>query len=403
MNAQQATCRRPEASAPDLPVFHNYHEYKKQSEDTVDKVKVGVIGCGRISGIYLKNCSQTFVNTEVTACADVVLELAKARAEEFQIERACTVEELLADPAIEIVVNLTVPTAHAEVNRRILQAGKHVYTEKPFALTASDADSVLELAQKQGLRVGCAPDTFLGAILQTCRKLIDEGTIGIPYAASGLVLMGGPYEAMAPNFQSYFQLGWDPLFDMAPYYLTALVNLLGSVRKVAGFTNQVHRTFTIANPQSPHYGKTVPVEAPLNTAATLEFASGAVATLQAAKESFGYTPRLEIYGTEGILYANDPNMFGGTIRILPRNGTLYEVPYSHGYSENSRGIGIADMAYALRSGRPHRANGELARHVLDITLGIFESARTERHVTLSTSCDRPAPLPLGLPHGELDG
>lgn len=367
----------------------------------MQKVKVGVIGCGQISGIYLKNCSQTFKNLEVAACADLVPELARKRVEEYPIGRACTVEELLADPEIEIVVDLTVPWAHPEVNRTILQAGKHVYTEKPFALTAADADQVLDLARAQGLRVGCAPDTFLGGGLQTCRKVIDEGAIGIPYAASGLILMGTAYDGMRPNFQSYLQLGWDPLFDMAPYYLTAMVNLLGPVRKVTGFTNQVHRTITITNPQSPHYGESVPVAAPMNTAATLEFASGAVATLQAAKESFGYTPRLEIYGTEGILYANDPNMFGGALHIKRPDGSTHEVAYSHGYSENSRGIGIADMAYAIRSGRPHRANEALARHVIDITLGIFESAQTERHVTLTTHYDRPAPLPLGLEHGEL--
>lgn len=368
----------------------------------MEKVKVGVIGCGQISGIYLKNCTQTFNLLEVAACADLVPELAQKRADEYQIARTCSVEELLADPAIEIVVNLTVPKAHAAVNQQALQAGKHVYTEKPFALTAADADQVLALAQQQDLRVGCAPDTFLGGGLQTCRKLIDEGAIGLPYAASGLILMGNAYDGLRPNFPSYLQLGWDPLFDMAPYYLTALVSLLGPVQKVAGFTNQVHRTITVTNPQSSYYGATVPVEAPMNTAATLEFASGAVATLQAAKESFGYTPRLEIYGTEGILYINDPNMFGGAIYLKQRDGSSREVAYSHGYSENSRGIGIADLAYGLRTGRPHRANGELARHVLDITLGIFESARSERHVRLATQCVRPAPLPLGLPHGELD-
>lgn len=168
------------------------------------------------------------------------------------------------------------------------------------------------------------------------------------------------------NFNSYLQLGWDPLFDMAPYYLTAMVNLLGPVRKVTGFTNQLRQSITVTDPQSPYYGETVPINAPMNTAATLEFATGAVATLQAAKESFGYTPRLEIYGTEGILYANDPNMFGGTIRLQPRNGNVSEVVYKHGYSENSRGMGVADMAYALHSGRAHCANGELARHVLEL-------------------------------------
>jgi predicted dehydrogenase len=140
----------------------------------------------------------------------------------------------------------------------------------------------------------------------------------------------------------------------------------------------------------------------MNTVATLDFASGAIATLQAAKESFGYTPRFEIYGTEGILYAPDPNMFGGAICIKQRNGEIVELPYSHGFRENSRGLGVADMAYAIRSSRPHRANGELASHVLDITLGIFEASRTERHVAITSGCERPAPLPLGLPDSQLD-
>ena len=368
----------------------------------MQKVKVGVIGCGMISGIYLQNCTQTFENVEVAAVADLVPELAQKQAADYGVARACSVEELLADPEIEIVLDLTIPWAHPDVNRQILQAGKHVYTEKPFALSAEDADSVLNLAQAKGLRVASAPDTFLGGGLQTCRKLIDDGAIGIPYAASGLVLMRGPYDTSRRNFQSYLQRGWDPLFDMAPYYLTAFVNLLGAVRKVTGFATNVRPSITVDNPESPLHGSTVPVNAPLNTAATLEFASGAIATLQAAKESFGYTPRLEIYGTEGILYANDPNMFGGTIQIKRADGTLSDVEYSHGYSENSRGIGVADLAYAIRSGRAHRASGALARHVLDITLGIFESAQTERHVALSTTCERPAPLPVGLEHGKLD-
>jgi predicted dehydrogenase len=366
------------------------------------KASVGVIGCGQISGIYLANCTRRFDSLEVVACADLVPELARKQAQEYQIPRACTVDELLADPAIEIVVNLTSPQVHAEVNRTILHAGKHVYTEKPFALTRHDADEVLDLARAKSLRVGCAPDTFLGSGLQTCRKLIDDGAIGTPYAASGLILMGNFYDATHLNFQYYLQLGWDPLFDMAPYYLTALVCLLGPVRRVTGSTTQVHHDLTITNPQSSRYGQTVPIPAPMNTAATLDFASGAVATLQAAKESFGYTPRFEIYGTNGILYAPDPNMFGGPIRIKQRDGTLVELPSSHGFRENSRGLGVADLAHAIRSGRPHRANGELASHVLDITLGIFEASRTERHVAITSRCERPMPLPLGLPDNQLD-
>ncbi len=366
------------------------------------KVRVGVIGCGQISAIYLTNCTQRFDILDVVACADLVPELARKRAAEYQIERVYTVEALLADPEIEIVVNLTSPQVHAQVNRQALLAGKHVYTEKPFALTRADADQVIELARTQGLRIGCAPDTFMGGGLQTCRKLIDDGAIGTPYAASGLILMGNFYDSIHPNFQYYLQLGWDPLFDMAPYYLTALVALLGPVRRVAGSTNQVREAITVTNPQSPRYGEIVPIAAPMNTAATLDFASGAIATLQAAKESFGYMPRLEIYGTDGILYAPDPNMFDGTIRIQRRDGSIIEQPYSHGFRENSRGLGIADMAHAIRSGRAHRANGELASHVLDITLGIFESSRTERHVTITSRCERPAPLPPGLTDNQLD-
>jgi predicted dehydrogenase len=370
----------------------------------VRHIKIGVVGCGMISSIYLQNCTQTFAILDVVAVADLVPDLAQQRAAEFNIPRACTVEELLADPEIELVVNLTPPTAHTVLNLQALEAGKHVYTEKPFALAHEDADNVLALARAKGLLVGCAPDTFLGGGLQTCRKLIDDGWIGTPYGASGLILMGNANASrgVPAHFHTYFQLGWDPLFDMAPYYLTAMVALLGPVRKVSGSVGQVHHEITVTNMQSPRYGDTVPVEAPMHAAATLDFESGVIASLQAAKESFGYTPRFEIYGTEGILYAPDPNMFGGPIRIQQPNGSVTEMPYSHGFAENSRGIGIADMAYALQSGRPHRASGELARHVIDITLGIFESARAACHVPIAPRAERPAPLPLGLKYNQLD-
>jgi predicted dehydrogenase len=366
------------------------------------KMHVGVVGCGMISDIYLKNCTRTFDILDVVAVADIVPELAQRRAEQYNIGRAIGVDELLADPEVDIVLDLTVPTAHVELNTRALEAGKHVYTEKPFALTREGADEVLDLARKKNLRIGCAPDTFLGAGLQTCRRLIDEGAIGTPYGANGVILMGNAYEGTHPRFESYFKLGWDPLFDMAPYYLTALVFLLGPVRRVTGSTAQSRREITITNPQSHRYGETVPIEAPQHAVAALDFESGAVAGLQAAKESFGYMPRFEIYGTEGILFAPDPNMFGGSIRIQGRDGTIRDIPYSHGYGENSRGIGVADMAYAIQSGRPHRASGELARHVIDITLGIFDASRTERHVAIAARAEQPAPLPLDLPSGQLD-
>ncbi|MDF2964446.1 MAG: gfo/Idh/MocA family oxidoreductase [Paenibacillus sp.] len=366
------------------------------------KVKVGLIGCGQISGIYLKNCTQTFDILEVVACADLVPELARKQAGEFGVPRACSVDELLADPEIEIIINLTAPKVHAQINMKALEAGKHVYTEKPFALNREEADQVLALAETKGLRVGCAPDTFLGGGLQTCRKLIDDGWIGTPYAANGTIFMGGGSGGLHPNFQNFLRLGGDPLFDMGPYYLTAMVFLLGPIGSVSGFAAQLKQQITVDNPASPRYGETVPVEAPTNIAASLQFDNGVIAGLQAAKEGFKYTPRMEVYGTEGILYVPDPNNFSGPLMIKQQNGEVKEFPYSHGFTENSRGIGVADMAYAIRSGRAHRASGTLARHVLDVMIGIHESAETGRHVAVKASCDRPAPLPLGLKYNVLD-
>lgn len=368
----------------------------------MQKTKIGIIGCGMISGIYLENCTKTFGILKVAAVADLVPELARKRAEEFGIPKACTPEELLADPEIEIVVNLTAPQAHAEVNLQILQAGKHVYAEKPFALNRADADRVLALAKEKGLRIGSAPDTFFGAGLQTSRKIIDDGWIGTPYAASGLILMGNATDSTRPNIDSFLQFGWDPLFDMTPYYLTAFIHLLGPVTSVSGSAGNVRTEHKVTNPFSPRYGDTIPIGAPLHVSAMLEFENGATASLQAAKESFGYTPRLEVYGTEGILHVPDPNMFDGAVTIVQRNGKTASFPYSHDFAANSRGVGIADMAYAIRSGRKHRASGELASHVLDIQLGILESSKEGRHIPIQAQCEQPAPLPLGLKYNTLD-
>ncbi|HZG55984.1 Gfo/Idh/MocA family oxidoreductase [Paenibacillus sp.] len=368
----------------------------------MEKVNIGIIGCGAISGIYLENCVRVFDILNVAAVADVVPEAAQRRAAEFGVPKACSVEDLLADDAIDIVVNLTAPQAHAEVNLQILNAGKHVYTEKPFALSREDADRVLSLAREKGLRVGSAPDTFLGGGLQTCRKLIDDGWIGEPYAAHGSIVMGHAWDGMHPNMRAVLRPGWDPLFDMAPYYFTAMIHLLGPITEATGFATRMRERCTVTNPRAPGYGETYPVEAYMNTAASLRFASGAIATMQAAKESFGYSPRLEIYGTEGTLYAPDPNNFDGAIRILFRSGETKEIPYTHGFADNRRGIGVADLAHAIRSGRPHRASGELARHVLDVTIGILESAETGRRATMGTFPMKPFPLPLGLKYNVLD-
>jgi len=368
----------------------------------MDQVKIGVIGCGRISGIYLQNCTQAFDLLEVAAIADLIPELARQRAAEYHIPRACSVDDLLADPEIEIVLNLTSPAAHAALNLRLLEAGKHVYTEKPFAMNAADADAVLALARQRNLRIGCAPDTFLGAALQTARQAIDAGRIGEPFAASVMLFMENYRLGMPPNFEDYLQWGWDGLFDMGPYFLTGLVSLLGPVRRVAASAGNLRPGITVINPESPRYGETVPLPAPTNVAATLDLHSGVIASLQCAREGFGYTNRLEIYGTDGVLYCPDPNAFGRPVRLRTPGGSTVDLPHTHGFAENMRGLGLADLAHALRAGRPHRASGDLARHVLDITLSIFESSATERHVLLATRPGRPAPMPIGETSRRID-
>jgi len=358
------------------------------------KGKVGVIGCGKISEKYLATLTEKFHGIlEVAACADLVREMAEKRAAEFGIPKVCTVEEMLADPEIEFILNLTIPKAHASINLQAVQAGKHVYSEKPFTITLEEANEVLGIAEEKGLRVGCAPDTFLGGGLQTCRKLIDDGWIGTPYAASGL-LLGGNNNGVQP--------GDDPLMDMGPYWLTAFIFLLGPIREVCGYAKTFTREIKVANPHSPRYGQTVVNEAPTNVSGAIEFESGATALLQVARESFGYTPRLEVYGTEGILHVPDPNFFRGPVLLMRHSGEIKEVPLTHGYTDENRGIGLADMVYAVRTGRPHRASGQLARHVLEASRGLFAAEAARRHVRMQYPVERPEPLPLGVKFHILD-
>jgi predicted dehydrogenase len=363
-------------------------------------IGVGVIGCGTISGIYLEN-SKKFAVLKVVACADLDMERAQARAAEYGVPKACSVEELLADPAIDLVINLTVPKAHAAVAQAAIQAGKSVYNEKPLAIDRAEGRALLDAARARGVRVGCAPDTFLGGGLQTCRKLIDDGWIGAPVAATAFMMSHG-HEHWHPDPAFYYQPGGGPMFDMGPYYLTALVALLGPVRRVTGATRITFPERTITS--QPKYGTKITVNVPTHVAGLLDFADGTVATIITTFDVWAAElPRIEIYGTEGTLSLPDPNTFGGPVRIRRAGSSEWStLPLTHGYTANSRGLGVADLAYGLRSGRPHRASGELAYHVLDIMQAIHEAAREGRHIELTSSCDRPAPLPLGLREGELD-
>lgn len=365
------------------------------------RVKTGIIGCGNISGIYLKNCTQVFKALEVTAVADLDRTRAEAKAAEFGIPKACTVKELLADPEIEIVINLTIPVAHAEVNMAALEAGKNVHVEKPLAITREDGRKMLALAEAKGLLVGCAPDTFMGGGIQTCRKLIDDGWIGKPVAATAFMTCHG-HESWHPDPEFYYKVGGGPMFDMGPYYLTALVNLIGPVARVTGSAQATFPERTITS--APKYGTKVSVDTPTHIAGVMDFENGAVGTIITSFDIWhANLPRIEIYGTEGSMSVPDPNTFGGPVLVRRQDaGEWKEIPLTHGYAENSRGLGVCDMAYALRNGRTNRASGKLAMHVLDIMHGFHDASRDGKHYTITEKCHRPAALPLGLMPGEVD-
>jgi predicted dehydrogenase len=362
--------------------------------EPIQPVKVGVIGCGVISSIYFETIKSLKI-LEAVACADLFLERAQARAAEFEVPRASSVEALLADPEVELVINLTIPAAHAEVALAALQAGKHVYNEKPLSISRDDARRMLDVAQERGLLVGNAPDTFLGGGLQTCRKLLDDGWIGEPVAAFAAMTGHGP-ERWHPDPAFFYQRGAGPMLDMGPYYLTALVALLGPIRRVTGSARITFPERMITS--APRYGQTITVETPTHLAGVLDFASGVIGTLITSFDVWSSRlPRIEIYGTRGSLGVPDPNTFGGPVLVRRAGAQDWsEAPLTHGYHENSRGIGVADMAYALRLGRPQRASGALAYHVLDLMLAFEESSEQGRHIEISSACERPAPLGLGV-------
>ena len=367
---------------------------------SVQKMNIGIVGCGNISWLYFKRCNE-FRNLQVVACADIDMERAREKAAENGVPKACTVDELISDPSVDIVLNLTIPKAHSAVALAAIAAGKHYYGEKPLATNREDGRKVIEAARAAGVRVGSAPDTFLGGGLQTCRKLIDDGAIGQPVAATAFFLGHGG-EHSHPNPEFFYEPGGGPLFDMGPYYLTALVTLMGPVRSVSGSSRVSFPTRTITS--QPKYGKVITVETPTHLAGVLDFANGAIATMVASFDVWAANvPIIEIYGSEGSLAVPDPNSFGGTPR-LHRHGEdgWRDVPLTHGFAEQSRGLGITDMASAIESNRPHRASGDLAFHVLDIMQGYLDTAASGKRYDLVSTIERPAPLPQDLPPDAVD-
>ncbi len=361
-------------------------------------LKVGIIGTGNIAPAYIRGC-EPFEVIKIIACADILVDRARAFAAEHGLT-AHSVDDLLARDDIDIVVNLTIPAAHAEVSLQILEAGKQAYSEKPLALNRADGAAIVKAAAEKNLRIGCAPDTFLGGGGQTARKAIDDGRIGAPVAATATWMSHG-HESWHPNAGFYYLKGGGPLFDMGPYYLTALVNLMGPVARVAGLARM---TFPerVATSEALK-GQILPVEVNTHVAGTLEFESGAIASVIMSFDVWGHhLPQIEIHGEKGSLSAPDPNRFDGEVRIMPGGQREWDdVPLTH-TTNIGRGAGVADMAYAILADRPHRASGDLALHVLDIMCALEESSEQGRHIEISSTLDQPLPLPAGLPDGVLD-
>src|SRR5688572_21344147 len=332
----------------------------------MEPLRIGIVGCGAISGIYLQNFAK-FAGTEVVAVADIDTERAKKVASENSVARALSPKELLEDPEVELVLNITVPKAHASVAMAAVEAGKHVYNEKPLAIELEDAQALLDAAEAKGVLVGCAPDTFLGAGIQTCRRLIDRGDIGEPVGAHAFMLSRGP-ESWHPSPEFYYEVGGGPMLDMGPYYITALLNLLGPAKRISGAATIAIPERTITS--QPKAGKKITVETPDHIAGTIEFASGAMGTIITSfatrfSEHDNRQP-IKIFGTEGTLKVPDPNGFDGPVHYRKNGDDDWRwVPHTFvkGYG---RSVGLADMAYAIRSGRPHRASAEQAYTVLDM-------------------------------------
>lgn len=364
------------------------------------KLGVGVVGCGNISAAYLR-LAPLFRGIEMRACADIDMAAANARAAEFGV-RASTVDALLAADDIDIVVNLTIPAAHYEVSRRALEGGKHVYSEKPFVLSVAEGLELKKIATKKNLRVGSAPDTFLGGAHQYARHLVDSGAIGAITSGTCTVMSHG-MEHWHPNPDFFFKPGGGPILDIGPYYIANLIQLVGPVRRVAALASIPAKERIITS--QPRAGQTIAVETPTTFHALLHFESGAVVTLLASWDvwSHGHAP-IELYGEEGTLFVPDPNFFGGEVRYTTRDKPVakpakWDHPFAVPNQESPRGplanyraSGLADMAVAIREDRPHRCSLEASLHAIEVMTSILKSGETGKFVEMKTTCERPAAL-----------
>jgi predicted dehydrogenase len=351
-------------------------------------VGVGIVGAGVISGQYLRALT-SFPDIRVLGIADLDIPRAEAVAREYRVPVAGDAEAVLAISEVEIILNLTVPAAHAEVAAAALLAGKHVYGEKPLTRTPAEAEKLLAEAAQRGLRIGGAPDTFLGAGIQSAKRALDSGIIGTPVAATTVTQGAGP-EGWHPNPAFFYQPGGGPLFDLGPYYLTALVALFGPIARVAATARRAHAERVA--PAGPAAGARFPVDVDTHVTALLEFASGPSAAATFSFDSVLSRGLFEITGTEGTLAVPDPNMFGGPVLVRTRGDEDWRALPVEG-SEAGRGLGVLEMARAIRAGVPHRASGTLAAHVLETMTAITESAEHREFRDIYTAVSQPDALP----------
>ena len=365
------------------------------------KLGVGIVGCGNISAAYLR-LGPLFRGIEMRACADIDMAAARARATEFGV-RASTVDELVAADDVDIVVNLTIPAAHYEISRRALEAGKHVYSEKPFVLSVAEGLDLKKIAAKKNLRIGSAPDTFLGGAHQLARHVVDSGLVGRITSGTCFVMSHG-MEHWHPNPDFFFKLGGGPILGIGPYYIANLIQLIGPVRRVAALSSIPAKERTIAS--QPRAGEKILVETPTTILALLHFENGAVVSLNASWDVWvhNHSP-IELYGEEGSLFVPDPNFFGGEVRYTTKEKPVKKAPkWEHPFSvhnqesprgplANYRASGLADMAVAIREGRPHRCSLEASLHAIEVMTSILKSGETGKFIEMKTTCERPEALP----------
>ncbi|MFJ4027568.1 Gfo/Idh/MocA family protein [Paenarthrobacter sp. NPDC089989] len=357
-------------------------------------LNVGLIGCGAISAQYLASINR-LPDINVVAVADVDPARARAVANDFKDVRALTVEQLVSADDVHLVLNLTVPAAHADVALQAIAAGKSVYGEKPLAATLTDARQVLDAAKLAGVMIGCAPDTVLGTGVQTARKAIDDGVIGRPISATATMVTPG-HERWHPNPDFYYQPGGGPLLDMGPYYISALVTLLGPVASVMGAGHRARPSRVIG--AGPRAGQSIPVLVHTHVTGVLVHASGALSTLVMSFDAVQTkAPSIEVHGELGSLTVPDPNLFDGDVELFTLDETSWTtLPVSAGYVNAGRGYGLADLA-ATPPGKEPRAGGALAYHALEVMEGLLESADTGTAVSIQSTPERPAPVPLTKP------